>query len=100
MTSAYALSEARRNLDDPESRGRLDGLAARLAVVGEAPEPRDVPVFLPPEDRPILAAAIAARASHLLTGDRRHFGPYFGRRIEGVLVLTPGDYLREIDPDD
>lgn len=45
-------------------------------------------------DRPILLAAIAARATHLLTGDVKHFGRLFGRRVEGVVILTPGDYLR------
>jgi hypothetical protein len=29
----------------------------------------------------------------MLTGDFWHFGPYYGKRIEGVLILSPGDYL-------
>ena len=45
-------------------------------------------------DVPILLAAIAARATHLLTGDLRHFGSYLGKRVEGILVLPPGEYLR------
>jgi uncharacterized protein len=45
------------------------------------------------KDAPILLAAIAARATHLITGDVRHFGPYFGKQIEGILVLSPADYL-------
>jgi uncharacterized protein len=50
-------------------------------------------VKLPDKDRPILLAAIGAGATHLLTGDFRHFGPYYGERIEGVLILPPGEYL-------
>ena len=45
------------------------------------------------KDRPVLLAAIGVGATHLLTGDFRHFGPYYGKRIEGVLVLPPGGYL-------
>ena len=50
-------------------------------------------VKLPEKDQPILLAAISAGATHLLIGDFRHFGPYYEERIEGVLILPPGDYL-------
>jgi len=61
----------------------------------DAPQ-RELPrgVALPEKDVPILLAAIEARATHLLTGEVRHFGSYFGQRIEGILVLPPGEYLR------
>jgi hypothetical protein len=49
---------------------------------------------LPEKDAPIFLAAVAARATHLLTGDLRHFGPYFGRTIGGILILPPATYLR------
>jgi uncharacterized protein len=51
-------------------------------------------VFLPEKDAPIILAAMEAKATHLLTGDIRHFGPYFGRKIGGILVILPGEYLR------
>jgi hypothetical protein len=51
-------------------------------------------IFLPEKDVPILLAALGAGASHLLTGDIRHFGPYLGRKIEGMAVMLPGEYLR------
>jgi len=51
-------------------------------------------VALAEKDKPILRSAIAAGATHLLTGDLRDFGKYFGKRIGAVLVQTPGDYLR------
>jgi hypothetical protein len=50
-------------------------------------------VTLPPKDVPILLAAIAARCTHLLTGDRKHFGQYFGKSIHGVNVMMVRDYL-------
>lgn len=44
-------------------------------------------------DRPILAAAIHGHATHLLTGDKRDFGHLMGIKVEGVMVMLPGDYL-------
>jgi hypothetical protein len=43
---------------------------------------------------PILLAAIGARATHLLTGDIRHFGQCFGKKIEDIAIVLPGEYLR------
>jgi hypothetical protein len=40
--------------------------------------------------------AVQAKATHLITGDRQDFGRYFGKRILGVLVLTPSAYLRDL----
>lgn len=94
ITSGYALDEARRNLSGVDQR-RLETFAARLRVVPESRAwvlPRDV--ILPEKDRPILAAAIGGRATHLLTGDQAHFGAWYGTRIAGVLVLRPAAYLR------
>ena len=42
--------------------------------------------------RPILLAAIQAKATHLLTGDVRYFGKLFGQKVEGILILPPGEY--------
>jgi predicted nucleic acid-binding protein len=93
-SSRYALEEARFNLPDEAQRRRLDVLAAHLAFFEAALKQLPRGVSLPEKDVPILLAAIEARATHLLTGDLRHFGPYFGKRIEGILVLTPREYLR------
>ena len=50
-------------------------------------------IDLPAKDRPILLAAIEAKATHLVTGDVAHFGKYFGTEILGVTVVTPATYL-------
>jgi len=50
-------------------------------------------VQLPAKDRPILAAAVGCRATVLVTGDRRHFGPSFERRFGGTVVLSPREAL-------
>jgi predicted nucleic acid-binding protein len=94
VTSGYAAEEARRNLDAAEARQRLEDLLSRLQLVAEATHvalPR--PVRLAEKDRPILMAAIGAGATHLLTGDVGDFGALFGRRIEGVLIQTPSEFL-------
>lgn len=111
ITSEYAYLEAKRNLAgearDPEGKlARLEQLMQSVTICGPAP-----PAWLekwdthfpdlidgPEKDRPIIVAAVAARATHLLTGDRAHFGPHFGRTVEGVLILLPGEYLRGQKP--
>jgi hypothetical protein len=46
------------------------------------------------KDVPILLAAMAAGATHLLTGDLRDFGHLMGRKSGGILVQTPGEFLK------
>jgi predicted nucleic acid-binding protein len=97
VTSGYAVEEATRNLEAGEARERLAVLLGHIEVVPEPPQGTEVPpdgVDLPEKDLPILRAAVASGATHLITGDLSHFGPYFGRRLAGVRILTPGDYLR------
>jgi hypothetical protein len=51
------------------------------------------PIDLPPGDREAFMAALSANATHFLTGDLRHFGPYLGKRVMGVLIQRPADYV-------
>ena len=96
VTSAYALVEADRHLD-AEQRRRLADLLEDVEIVPDVPAD-DLPpgIALRNKDAPILAAAIAARATHLITGDRRDFGVHYGERIGGVLVLPPRDSLESL----
>jgi predicted nucleic acid-binding protein len=95
LTSGYAAEEARRNLETPERKTRLERLLATVEIVPEA-LPTGLPrgVRLSAKDEPILHAAIAAGATHLLTGDLRDFGHLLGRRVGDVVIQTPGDFLR------
>lgn len=95
LTSAYAVDEARRNLAGADQRQRLDVLVGACQIV-PTPATAVLPerLVLPPDDQVIFLAAMAARATHLLTGDRTHFGPYYGRAIAGVLILPPSTYLQ------
>jgi uncharacterized protein len=95
LSSAYAVEEARRNL----ALGRpptlaLERLTPKLTLVNP-PGNLKLPatVRLDSKDRPILLAAIHGKADFLLTGDGRHFGHLYGKRIEGVMVLRPAQYF-------
>ena len=96
ITSNYAIEEATRNLDSPPQIDRLDRLITRTTIVPEASPDVELPnsVRLPDKDVPILLAALSAGATHLLTGDKLHFGPYMNRQIAGLKILTPGEYLK------
>jgi len=93
-SSRYAIAEVAANLDEDSQRERLDNLCKTLTLVDAVSIKLPHGIVLPEKDVPILAAAIKADASHLLTGDVRHFGRYLGRRISGVLVQLPGEYLK------
>jgi predicted nucleic acid-binding protein len=92
LSSRYAVEEARRNLETPAQRGRLTRLLRRVQLV--EPEHFTLPrgIRLPEKDLPILLAAIDGEATHLLTGDWEHFGPYYRQEIAGVMILPPAEY--------
>jgi uncharacterized protein len=97
ITSRYALAEAERNLETDEQRSRLAAFAKNIQFVdavagGLLPDG----VKLVEKDAPILLAAIEAGATHLLTGDLRHFADLYGKSISGVKVLRPAEYLKSI----
>jgi predicted nucleic acid-binding protein len=90
------LEEAARNIavQFPECVSEFTTLIAGLLLVAEPSQAENQVAAarrLPNEDVPILAAAIAARASALVTGDRRDFGHLYRTTIEGVGVLTPAE---------
>lgn len=93
-SSPYALEEARINLSEDAQRRRLAKLARHVSLFDATSRQLPTSLSSPEKDIPIFLAAIEARATHLITGDVRHFGPYFTKQIEGILVLTPADYLK------
>jgi uncharacterized protein len=92
LSSSYAIEEAKRNLAAAEQRHRLQHLLEDLEIL-ETHAAR-LQTNLPEKDQPILAAAVAGRATHLITGDVKHFGEFFGKTLGGVMVLPPAAYLR------
>ena len=99
-SSAYAAEEARRNLQRkaPRALDRLNRLVARLEVVQHGPD-LDYPAGLIEKDRPIFQAALGCGASHLLTGDLKHFGPLMGRPKDtcGVVIQTVAAFLASLE---
>lgn len=93
-SSHFALGEARINLTEDAQRRRLVKSARSMQLFGASPRQLPGDVSLPEKDRPILLAAIDAQATRLITGDLRHFGAYFGKTIEGILILPPSRYLK------
>jgi len=96
LSSDYAIEEARRNLaaDREPALARLSRLTATLTIVNLPQNPKQsLNVRIDAKDRPILLAAIRGKANYLLTGDGRHFGHLYGKRIEGVMVLRPAQYF-------
>jgi len=97
-SSHYALEEARINLENEGQRERLAMLSREVQLSSSPERPFPSEISLPDKDKPILPAAIAAEGTHLLTGDIRHFGSYFGEQIEGITILPPAEYLRRRGP--
>ena len=105
LTSPLAIIEAERNLEAkrPAALPTLrENLTAAVRVVRE-PAPADVERLTPPElsskDRPLLAAAIVAHATHFVTGDVADFGRWMDRRARLPLrVMTPRQFLTEVRP--
>ncbi len=104
VTSPLAIIEAERNL---ETKRPAALLALRRGLTGvrvvEEPAPADVELLTPPElsskDRPLLAAAIGAHASHFVTGDVADFGRWMDQRARLPLrVMTPRQFLTEVLP--
>ena len=100
-SSSHALEEARRNLalKYRPAASALEGILPDVTIEGEAP-PAVVTWALeqglPLKDAPILAAAVHSRCDALVTGDRTHFGPLYGRSFKGVRVLSPAQALAQV----
>jgi predicted nucleic acid-binding protein len=98
LSSGYAVAEAERNIAvlRPERLDDLASLTKRLTLVEAARLPLpETAASLPEKDAPILLAAMNARATHLLTVDKKHFGALSGQTIGGVLIFSPGEYLHQ-----
>ena len=93
LASGYVIEEAKRNLETPDHLNNLNTCLKDVQVVLEADQSIGCPIDLPQKDRPVLMAAISVRADYLITGDRVHFGKYFGQSIMGVKISMARDYF-------
>ena len=93
FASRYVIEEAKRNLSNENQINKLKEILSNIQITPKADPSLPCPLDLPAKDRPVLMAAISARADYLITGDLKHFGKYFGQTIEGVKICTAQDYL-------
>jgi len=70
---------------------RARTVAGQIGLVSEAGEALVAlsAKHLPLKDAPILAAALSANATVLVTGDRRHFGALFGKTLNRTVTALP-----------
>jgi len=96
LSSAFAIEEARRNIAAkyPHCLSRLEQLMV-LLTKGPQPQAMATPIALPEKDQPVFLSARSAGATHLLTGDLKHFGPYMNKpgKSGGLLIQTVADYI-------
>jgi predicted nucleic acid-binding protein len=89
----YVVEEARRNLlaKAPAGVQVLDAFLARMNLAAAHPIPETIEAALAvhEKDRPVLAAAIRLKCDALVTGDRTHFGAFYGSRLGGVAIHSP-----------
>lgn len=98
LSSEYAVREAELNLSrfKPEAVEELNRLLKGVTISPQIQlPPLPANIALVEKDAPILQAAIGVQATHLLTGDVKHFGHLFGVTVEGVLILPPAEYLKD-----
>ena len=95
-TSAFAAEEARRNLSAkfPNTLMQFSEIFQTAAIVPERPD-APFPPDLTEKDRPIFQAALACKATHLITGDIAHFGGFMRRPAKtlGIVIMTPAQFL-------
>ncbi len=93
IASEYVIEEAKRNLNRPNQQETLNHLLAEVRVVFEADPRVPCPIPLPEKDRPVLLAALLAKADYLITGDITHFGKYYGKTIQNFTICTARDLI-------
>lgn len=74
---------------DGDVRAYIRWLLTEAEMVPDTPAPRVVPND--PKDDPIIAAAVAAKADYLVTGDRAHLLPI--GEYTGIRIVSPSAFL-------
>jgi predicted nucleic acid-binding protein len=98
VASNYVVVECKRNLPRADQQERLIKLlaAVRILEFQRSPILENAPP-LPEKDQHVLAAAVLSRADFLVTGDRKHFGHWYGATIFGMRVEPPGRFPQVLE---
>ena len=88
VTSQHATEEARRNIAAKRAANSAALESFLRTVETRVVEAFNVDVKLAEKDIPILCGAIASHSDYLLTGDRKDFGPLYGKKIQGVKIVS------------
>ena len=88
VATVLARPRLRKYLDADEATAIVDNLDTRALVLDAPP---DVNLSPDPKDNPILAAAIAAKADLIVSGDKKHMLAL--GEVEGIPIVTARDAL-------
>ena len=101
VADAYVIEEARRNLEAKFPASLQDFEVVLRHIESSATLrcflPPGIAPELPEKDRPVLASAIQCKCDVLLTGDRTHFGPLYGKKVEGVTIHSPAGLAQHLN---
>ncbi len=96
LASRLAIEEARINLEikKPAALADLAKLIGSLHL-SQLPARPPLDLDLPPKDLKIFSAAVAGKATHLLTGDKKHFGRHFNQpdKTAGIIIQTVREFF-------
>ncbi len=96
ITSDYAAEEARRNIEakSPAASDVLKKILGKIEIFSSV-QSGSCPIRLPEKDQPIFLSALTAKATHLLTGDLKDFGPHMNqpKKSCGIIIQTVSEFL-------
>jgi hypothetical protein len=96
VSTDYCAEEARRNLAKfgPSAAANWSSAISPAVEFTPVRVALDRPLVFPKaKDRPVVISALAAQCEWLLTLDERDFQGNLGRRIYGMAIATPGEFL-------
>ena len=101
VADEYVAAEARRNIDAKATGDAAQYLQALLMQIEVSPVlypamAQSAALWLPEKDRPVLMAAMALKCDALITGDRTHFGPGYGKTFDGVTLYSPAQLAQAL----
>jgi predicted nucleic acid-binding protein len=88
FTSDLALEETSRNLLLKRAEWIAAFTSLRERIIKVQTIHFDIQVTLDAKDIPLLCAAIHARCDYFVTGDKYDFGHLYGKKIEGIEIIT------------